>query len=64
MTSAEPDRRRRRARRGTGVSPPASAQDVISYLRDREIILTYDRQAGTLHADTHENVTTHIGRAS
>jgi site-specific DNA recombinase len=64
MTSTEPDRRRRRARRGTGISPPASAQDLISYLRDREIILTYDPQAGTLHADIHENDTATIGRAS
>ena len=65
MTSTEPDRRRRRTRRGTGVAPPpASAQDVISYLRDHEIILTCDPPAGTLHADTHENLTATIGRAS
>jgi hypothetical protein len=37
---------------------------VISYLRDHEITLTYDPQADTLHADTKENVTAHIGRAS
>jgi len=40
--------RRRRTRRGTDVRSQATAEDVIGYLREQEIILTYDPAAGTL----------------
>jgi cation transport regulator ChaC len=39
-------------------------EDVISYLRAREITLTYDPRAATLQADTPDAVTTVISRAS
>jgi len=66
LAGAEPaaGRRRRRTRRGADAPRPASEQDVISYLRSRQITLTYDPQTGTLHADTPQAVTTVIGRAS
>jgi DNA invertase Pin-like site-specific DNA recombinase len=46
--------RRRRTRRGAGARPQASAEDVIRYVRDRGITLTYDPAAGTLQAGTCE----------
>src|SRR5207237_655347 len=66
LTGAElaTGRRRRRTRRGVEVSPPVSEQDVIGYLRTREITLTYDPQAKTLLPDTPKAMTTLIGRAS
>ena len=36
--------------RGSTCHPPASAEDVIGYLREHEITLTYDPAAGTLQA--------------
>jgi hypothetical protein len=44
--------RRRRTRQGTDVRYQAAAEDVITYLREREITLTYDPAARTLHAST------------
>ena len=44
--------RRRRTRRGADVRPQASHEDVIGYLREREITLTYDPDADTLRAGT------------
>ncbi|SRR6266566_3749649 len=66
LTGATPPagRRRRRTRRGSDVSRPVSAEDVISYLRFRQITLTYYPRARILRADTPEAVTTVIGRAS
>ena len=43
--------RRRRTRRGTDVRHQA-AEDVIAYLRERQITLAYDPAEGTLRADT------------
>ena len=57
-------RKRRRTRRGADVHRPASDQDVIGYLRARQITLTYDPRTGTLQADTPEAATTVIGHAS
>jgi len=57
-------RRRRRTRRGADVHRPASDEDIIGYLRARQITLTYDPRTGTLQADTPEAVTTVIGHAS
>jgi hypothetical protein len=66
LTGASPAarRRRRRTRAGIEVARPISAQDVIGYLRAREITLTCDPQAATLQADTPHAVTAVIGRAS
>jgi site-specific DNA recombinase len=53
LAGAEPAaRRRRRTRRGAGTRPQAGPEDVIGYLRERGITLTYDPAAGTLQADT------------
>jgi hypothetical protein len=41
--------RRRRTRRGVSVRHHASPEDVIGYLREQQITLTYDPAAGTLH---------------
>jgi site-specific DNA recombinase len=57
-------RRRRRIHRGADVYWAASDQDVIGYLRARQITLTYDPRTGTLQADTPEAVMTVIGHAS
>jgi hypothetical protein len=46
------------------VSRAVSEEDVIDYLRTRQIILTYDPQAKTLQADTPETPAAVIGRAS
>jgi len=50
--------------RGAYVHHLASDQDVISYLRARQITLIYDPRTGTLQADTPEAVTTVIGHTS
>jgi hypothetical protein len=42
--------RRRRTRRGADVRCQASPEDVISYLREQKILLTYRQATGTLHA--------------
>jgi site-specific DNA recombinase len=42
--------RRRRTRRGIDARHQASAEDVISFLREQQITLAYDPAAGTLHA--------------
>jgi hypothetical protein len=41
---------RRRTRRGTEVSPAASPEEAVGYLRSNEIALTYDQATGTLRA--------------
>ena len=41
--------RRRRTRRGADVRYQASPEDVIGYLREHQITLTYDPASGTLH---------------
>ena len=48
------ERRRRRTRSGADVRPQFTAEDVTGYLRERQIPLTYDPVAGTLHAGTGE----------
>jgi hypothetical protein len=66
LTGAAPvtERRRRRTRRGADVHRPVSDQDVIGYLRPRQIMLTYAPGPGPLQADTPAAVTTVIGHAS
>ena len=51
LTAPSGGTRRRRTRRGTDVRHQA-AEDVIAYLRERQITLAYDPAEGTLRADT------------
>jgi hypothetical protein len=44
--------RRRRTRRGADVRFQASAGDIISYLRERQVTLTYDPATSTLRTGT------------
>jgi hypothetical protein len=62
---AGPERpsRRRRTRRGADVPRRISNEDVIGYLRAREITLTYDPRAGTVQAGTARAVKTAIAHA-
>jgi len=66
VAGAEPaaTRRRRRTRCGADVHRPISDQDIVGYLRARQISLTYDLRTGTLQLDTPEGATTVIGHAS
>jgi site-specific DNA recombinase len=66
MTSAAPTvrQRRRRTRRGVEVSRPVSVDEVIGYLRAREITLTYEPQTKILRPDTPGAMTAVIGHAS
>ena len=63
-TETAAGRRRRRTRRGTGVSTPVSDAKALSYLRSMQIALIYDPRSGTLQVDSAEAVTTMIDRAS
>ena len=53
LTGPAGRQRRRRTRRGIDVGYQA-AEGVISYLREQQIILTFDPASGTLHAGTGE----------
>jgi hypothetical protein len=65
MTEApSADGRRGRTRRGIDVRYQASAEDVISYLREQQITLAYDPAAGALHAGTGETAQTITLQAS
>ena len=46
------------------VPPPVSAEDVIGYLREHEITLTWDSAAATLQASATEPIKTATGKAS
>ena len=46
--------RRRRTRRGIDVQYQATAEHVAGYLREQQIILTYDPSVGALHVGTAE----------
>jgi site-specific DNA recombinase len=56
--------RRRRTRRGTDVRQQPGPEDVIGYLREHGIALTYDPDAGTLQAGAAEAAKTTIRKAS
>jgi site-specific DNA recombinase len=56
--------RRRRTRSGIDVRHQASPEDVIRYLRDQQVTLTYDPAAGTLHAGTGDAAQTITLKAS
>ena len=58
LTGPAVQQRRQRTRRGLDVRPQASPEDVIRYLRERQITLTYDPAAGTLNAGTAEAIRT------
>lgn len=57
-------RRRRRTRHGADMKRPTSEEDVIGYLRVRQISFTYHPATGTLQADTAEDAKAVIGPAS
>ena len=50
-------RRRRRTRRGTEVNAQADAGDIIGYLCEHQVMLTWDQAAAALRAGTHEAIT-------
>jgi hypothetical protein len=52
LTGAAAGRRRRRTRQDLDVRSKTSPQDVIGYLRERQITLTYNPAAATLHGGT------------
>jgi DNA invertase Pin-like site-specific DNA recombinase len=56
--------RRRRTRRGIDIRHQASTEDVIGYLRERQITLTYNPVAGTLCTGTRDAATTITVKAS
>jgi site-specific DNA recombinase len=56
--------RRRRTRRGIDVRPQTSPEDVIGYLRERKITLTYNPASGTLHAAATSAAQTITAKAS
>jgi hypothetical protein len=51
-------------RRGTDVRPQISTEDVISYLREQQLMLTYDPATKTLHTGTAEAAATVTLKAS
>jgi hypothetical protein len=52
LTEPAAPQRRRRTRSGADVRYQASPEDVIEYLRERQVTLTYDPASGTLDAGT------------
>ena len=54
LTEPAGGQRRRRTRRAVDVRYQAGPEDVIGYLRERQITLTYDPASGTLDAGTAE----------
>jgi hypothetical protein len=58
LTEPATPQRRRRTRRGIDVRCQASPEDVIGYLRERQITVTYDPASGALAAGTAETART------
>jgi site-specific DNA recombinase len=54
LTKPAGGERRRRTRRGVDIRHQPGPEDVIGYLRDRQITLTYDPAAAVLNAETAE----------
>ncbi len=50
-------RSRRRTRRGTDVIAPAGVAEIIGYLREHRVALTWDQAAATLRSGSHEAIT-------
>ena len=63
LTGSAGETRRRRTRRGTDVRCQA-AEDVICYLREQQVTVTYDPAAGTLHVGIGEAAQTITLKAS
>jgi DNA invertase Pin-like site-specific DNA recombinase len=57
-------RARRRTRKGADVRPAISTEEVIRYLREHQITLTWDPAAGTLQAGSTAAIKTLTGKAS
>ena len=57
-------RTRRRTRKGADVRPAISTEEVLGYLRERQISLTWDPAAVTLRAGTARAIKTVTGKAS
>jgi len=55
---------RRRTRKGADVRPAVSTEEMIGYLRERQISLTWDPAARTLRAGTSRAIKTATGKAS
>ena len=65
LTGTDPARgRRRRTRRGVDTRPQASAEEMIGYLREQQIVLIFDPASATLHAGTREAAQTITLKAS
>jgi site-specific DNA recombinase len=58
ITEPAAGQRRRRTRRGIDVRCQASPEDMITYLREHQITLTYDPASGVLNAGTAETART------
>src|SRR5690242_10163896 len=54
LTGPAVPQRRRRTRRGMDIRHQESPEDVIRYIRERQITLTYDPASGALSAGTVE----------
>jgi hypothetical protein len=50
-------RGKRRARGGTDINAPANVGDIISYLREHQVTLTWDQAAAAMRADTPQAIT-------
>jgi site-specific DNA recombinase len=64
LTEPAAGQRRRRTRRGIDVRCQATAEAAISYLRENQVMLTYNPASGTLHAGTGKAATTVTLKAS
>jgi hypothetical protein len=65
LTGAEPSAgRRRRTRRGADARPAVSPEDVIGFLRENDVTLTWDQAAATLKPGTAEAMKTFTVKAS
>ena len=62
--TAPAEGRRKRTRRGVDVRHQATAEDVIGYLREKELTLTYNPATGTLRAGAAEAAKTVTLKAS
>jgi site-specific DNA recombinase len=58
LTQPDMGQRRRRTRRGIDVRCHTNPEDVIGYLRERQITVTYDPASGALAAGTAETART------
>lgn len=66
LTGSEPggERRRRRTRRSADARPPASPGEVLTYLREQQVTLTYDQALGAMRAQAAKGTTSITVKAS